>query len=68
MRNCSFSRLSFLTFDLSANPAEFALQMASMLIARRGQAGLLDVRPEEAAAALATLAGAALLPRDFPSG
>ena len=42
--------------------------MASMLIARRGQAGLLDVRPEEAAAALATLAAAALLPRDFPSG
>ena len=38
------------------------------MIAQRGQAGLLRREAEEAAAAFATLAGAALLPRDFPSG
>ena len=42
--------------------------MASMLIARARPGGTARREAEEAAAALATLAGAALLPRDFPSG
>ena len=59
------AKLLFLTVELS--DVRLVRKPCGIRIAH-GQAGLLRREAEEAAAALATLAGAALLPRDFPSG